>query len=150
MEQISQNSKTKCFADISREDLTLEILAKTSCHQIPAGSLLARYPWKPLLLQCKLESSSSLSHTTHTMKSHIKYGVNMIKQNYNYIWLGIKVNTNSCKQQLTHYIIQTCVSSSCLALKFQQFLACPDQWSFTTPVFQHYALHTFIWFYPLP
>ena len=40
-------------------------------------------------LQCCLESSHSLSHTTYTMKSHIKYRV----RNYNQIWLGIKTNT---------------------------------------------------------
>ena len=34
VEQISKNSKTFCFASISREDLTREIVTKTSCHQI--------------------------------------------------------------------------------------------------------------------
>ena len=32
VEQICQNSKTECFASISSEDLTHEILAKTSFH----------------------------------------------------------------------------------------------------------------------
>ena len=44
-------------------------------------------------LQCCLESSHSLSHTTHTMKSHIKYRVHKIEENYNQIWHRIKANT---------------------------------------------------------
>ena len=32
--QIWQNSKTECFPNISREGLTREILAKTSCHHL--------------------------------------------------------------------------------------------------------------------
>ena len=44
-------------------------------------------------LQCCLESSHSLSHTTHTMKSHTKYKIYKIEQNYNQIWHGIKANT---------------------------------------------------------
>ena len=35
----------------------------------------------------------SFTHTTLTKKSHIKYRVHMIKQNYNQIWHGIKANT---------------------------------------------------------
>ena len=41
-----------------------------------------------------LESSHFLSHITLTMKSHIKYRVQNIEQNYNQIWHGIKANTN--------------------------------------------------------
>ena len=44
-------------------------------------------------LQCCLKSSHTLSHTTHTMKSHIKYRVHKNEQNYNQIWNGIKANT---------------------------------------------------------
>ena len=44
-------------------------------------------------LQCCLESSHSLSHITHTMKSHIKYRVHKIEENYNKIWHRIKANT---------------------------------------------------------
>ena len=40
-----------------------------------------------------LESSHSLSHTTLIKKSHIKYRVHKIEQNYNQIWHGIKANT---------------------------------------------------------
>ena len=35
-----------------------------------------------------------LSHTTFTNKSHIKYKVHKIEQNYNQIWYGIKANIN--------------------------------------------------------
>ena len=43
----------------------------------------------------------SLSHTTLTNKSHMKYRVQKIEQNYNQIWYGIKANkTHSCKLQL--------------------------------------------------
>ena len=38
-------------------------------------------------------SLHTLSHTTHTIKSHIKYRVHMIKQKYNQIWYEIKANT---------------------------------------------------------
>ena len=38
-------------------------------------------------------SLHTLTHTTLTMKSHIKYRVNMIEQNYNKIWHEIKTNT---------------------------------------------------------
>ena len=58
------------------------------------GSLLASYPRKHLWSSMSLESSHSLSHTTLTMKSHIKYRVQKIKQNYNQIWYKIKANTN--------------------------------------------------------
>ena len=36
----------------------------------------------------------SLSHTTLTNKSHLKYRVYKIKQNYNKIWHEIKANKN--------------------------------------------------------
>ena len=43
----------------------------------------------------------SLLHTTLTIKSHIKYRVQKIEQNYNQIWHKIKANkTHSCKLQL--------------------------------------------------
>ena len=38
--------------------------------------------------------SLSLSLTTLTNKSHIKYMVHKIEQNYNQIWHGIKANKN--------------------------------------------------------
>ena len=43
----------------------------------------------------------SLSHTTLTNKSHMKYRVQKIEHNYNQIWHEIKANkTHSCKLQL--------------------------------------------------
>ena len=65
-----------CRAHASlRRKASRELPAKTSCSSL-----------------C-LESSHSLSHTTLTKKSHIKYKVHRIEQNYNQIWLGIKTNT---------------------------------------------------------
>ena len=58
------------------------------------GSLLVSYLRKLLWSSISLESSHSLSHTTHTKKSHIKYKVQKIEQNYNQIWYEIKANTN--------------------------------------------------------
>ena len=95
MEQICQNSKTECFAGISREGLTHEILAKTSCHDslhsshvlctwLTSQEVFSRFTCENSFdLQCCLEFSHSLSHTTHSMKSHIKYRVHKIEQNYN-------------------------------------------------------------------
>ena len=106
--QIWQNSKTECFAGISWEGLTCEILLKTSCHHLSwlfafqscvelmahfARRLLTSYPRKLLWSSICLESSHSFSHTTYTMKSHIKYRVHKIEENYNQIWHGIKANT---------------------------------------------------------
>ena len=45
------------------------------------GSLLTRYPRKLLSSSICLESLHSLSHITHTMKSHIKCRVHKIEQN---------------------------------------------------------------------
>ena len=86
--QIWQIGKTECFASISWEGLTCEIPAKTNCHHMSwlfafqscakhmlhfVGRLLAIYPRKLLCSSLCLESSHSLSHTTLTKKSHIKY-----------------------------------------------------------------------------
>ena len=57
------------------------------------GRLLASYPWKLLWSSICLESSHSLLHTTHTIKSNKKYKIHKIEQNYNQIWHGIKANT---------------------------------------------------------
>ena len=45
-------------------------------------------------LDLQFALSHSLSHTIFTMKSHIKYKVQKIEQNYNQIWHEIKPNTN--------------------------------------------------------
>ena len=101
VEQICQNSKTKCFMGISWEGLTRKLVAKTSCHDSSHSShvfctwLTSQdiFSRNPLVLTLDLESSHSLSHTTLIIKSHIKYKVNMIEYNYNQIWHRIKVNT---------------------------------------------------------
>ena len=109
--QIWQIGKTECFASISLEGLTREILAKTSClhpvltlripvmyraHASLCEKLNCELPVKTALVFNSLESSHtfSLSHTTLTNKSHLKYRVYKIKQNYNKIWHEIKVNYN--------------------------------------------------------
>ena len=105
VEQIWKNSKIECFTGISWEGLTCELLAKTSCHDsshsshvlstwlISLDSFSRIFSRNPLSLQWDLKSSHSFSHTTLTIKSHIKYRVNMIEHNYNQIWYGIKTNT---------------------------------------------------------
>ena len=106
--QIWQIGKIKCFMDISRKGLTRKTLTKTSCHHLSwlfafqscaehmlhfTGRLLVSYPRKLLWSLICLKSSHSLSHTTLTMKSHIKYRVQKIEQNHNQIWHRIKANT---------------------------------------------------------
>ena len=71
---------------------SFQLCAKHMLHF--AGRLLASYPRKLLWSSICLKSSHSLSHTTFIMKSHIKYKVQKIKQNYNQIWHEIKANTN--------------------------------------------------------
>ena len=67
-----------------------------------ARCLLMSYPRKHFSLQFALSLHTlSLSHTTLTNKSHMKYRVHSIEHNYNQIWHGIKANkTHSCKLQL--------------------------------------------------
>ena len=67
-----------------------------------ARCLLTSYPRKYFSLQFALSLHTlSLSHTTLTNKSHMKYRVHSIEHNYNQIWHGIKANkTHSCKLQL--------------------------------------------------
>ena len=115
MYQIWQIGKIECFASILRKGLIHRTLAKTSCHHLLwlfafqscvehmlhfIRRLLASYPWKHFWSSMSLESSHSLSHTTLTMKSHIKYKVQKIEHNYNEIWHGIKLTQISCKSQL--------------------------------------------------
>ena len=52
-----------------------------------------RLPTKTSLVFNCLKSSHSLTHTTLTIKSHIKYKVQKIEHNYNQIWHKIKTNT---------------------------------------------------------
>ena len=115
--QIGQSGKTECFASVSREGLTRELLVKHSClHpiltlRIPvmcrahasfrgmlSHELLAKTLHSSICLSLHI---LSLSHTTLTIKSHIKYRVQKIEHNYNQIWHRIKANkTYSCKLQL--------------------------------------------------
>ena len=113
-----QSGKTEWFAGVSREGLTREILMRTSClHpiltlRIPVmcrvyaslrGMLTRELPMKTLQssMPWVFTHSLSLSHTTLTNKSHMKYRVQKVEQNYNQIWHGIKANkTRSCKLQL--------------------------------------------------
>ena len=117
MYQKRQFGKIECFVGVSREGLTREILAKTSylhlvltlhipvmcrAHALLRGMLTRELSAKTLHSSICLESSHtlSLSHTTLTNKSHMKYRVQKIKQNCNQIWHGIKANrTHSCKLQ---------------------------------------------------
>ena len=109
--QIWQFSKTKFFAGISWEGLTRETLAKTSylhpvltlcipimcrAHASLHEKLTRKLPAKPTSVFnfLKTSNSLSLSHITLTNKSHIKYRVHKIEQNYNQIWHGIKANIN--------------------------------------------------------
>ena len=60
-----------------------------------ARKLLTSYPRKLLALHFTLSLHTlSLSHTTLTNKTHIKYRVQKIEYNYNQIWHGIKANKN--------------------------------------------------------
>ena len=117
-----QFSKTECFTGISQEGLTHKTLVKYSClHSIPTlhipvmckahvslrGMLTRELPTKTLQSSICLESSLthslslSLSLSTLTNKSHMKYKVHKIEHNYNKIWHKIKANKmHSCKLQL--------------------------------------------------
>ena len=98
--QIGQFGKIECFASLSREGLTCELLTKHNCFHpvltfhIPVmckayalfHEMLSReLPAKTILVFNYLESSHthSLSHITLTNKSHMKYRVHKIEQNYN-------------------------------------------------------------------
>ena len=97
-----QSSKTECFAGVLQEGFTREILVKTNClhpiltfcitvtckaHASLHGMLTRKLPTKTLQPSICLESSHSLSltYTTLTNKSHMKYKVQKIEQNYNQI-----------------------------------------------------------------
>ena len=106
--QIWQISKIECFAGISREGLICKTLVKTNClHpvltlRIPimcwAHASLCEKPSWELPMKTSLVFNSFLSLHTPSFtynpykKSHIKYRVQKIKQNYNQIWHGIKAN----------------------------------------------------------
>ena len=112
-----QSGKTECFAGVSREGLTHETLAKTSClhpvltlripvmcraHASLREKLTHEIPTKTILVFNSLESSHSfsLTHTTLTNKTHMKYMVHKIEHNYNQIWHNKSQQIHSCKLQL--------------------------------------------------
>ena len=74
--------------------MSLHILVMCYAHGFTSREVFSQATRENSIdLQSCLESSHSLSHTTHTMKSHIKYKIHKIEQNYNQIWHGIKSNT---------------------------------------------------------
>ena len=107
-----QSGKTEYFAGISREGLTHETLAKTSClhpiltlrilvlcktHVSLRGKLTHELPAKTASvfnLSWVFTHTLSHTHTTLTNKTHMKYRIKKIEQNYNQIWYGIKANKN--------------------------------------------------------
>ena len=120
-----QSGKTECFTGILREGLTHETLAKTRClHpvltlRIPImcrahASLLGKLPRE---LPTKTASvfnlpwvfTLSLSHTTFTNESNMKYRVQKIEQNYNQIWHEIKAN----KSIVVNYNFTSITSITC-------------------------------------
>ena len=100
--QIRQSGKTECFAHVLREGLTRKLLAKHSylhhvltlhipimcrAHASFRGMLSRELPAKTLQSSiCLSLHLLSLSYTTLTIKSHIKYRVQNIEHNYNQIW----------------------------------------------------------------
>ena len=90
---------------LSPSILTLHIPVMCRVHASFRGMLSRELPAKTLLSSiCLSLHILSFSHTTLTIKSHIKYKVQKIEYNYNQIWHGIKANkTYSCKLQLYNY-----------------------------------------------
>ena len=85
-------AKTSCLHPV----LTLRIPVMYRAYASLRGKLTHELPMKTALVFNSLEFSHtlSLSHTALTNKSHLKYRVYKIKQNYNQIWHEIKVNYN--------------------------------------------------------
>ena len=115
--QIAQSSKTECFASVSQEGLTRELLAQHSCLYLSwlfafqscaghmhhfVGYLVASYPWKLFCLQL-LESSHTLSLSI-TQPLQLNPTINTGYKRLNKItikfWHGIANKTHSCKLQL--------------------------------------------------
>ena len=106
-ENLRQLKTKEVFAGISQEGLALETLSKTNCHHPVMTLRILVMCWAHASLRKKasrelpvktslvfncLKSSHTLSHITLTIKSHIKYRVQNIENNYNQIWHGIKAN----------------------------------------------------------
>ena len=73
--------------------LTLHIPIMCWAHASLRRKATREIPTKTSLVFNCLKSSHSLSHTTLTMKTHIKFRVQKIEQNYNQIWHEIIANT---------------------------------------------------------
>ena len=109
------SGKTECFAGIFDGKTLLArysqkpavsilswLFAFQSCVEYMhhfIGCLLMSYQQKHFSLQFTLSLHTlSLSYTTLTNKSYMKYRIQKIEQNNNQIWHGIKANkTYSCK-----------------------------------------------------
>ena len=78
---------------LSPSAMTLRISVMCWAHASLRRKATCELPAKTSLVFNCLESSHYLSHTTLTIKSHIKYRIQKIKHNYNKIWHGIKANT---------------------------------------------------------
>ena len=80
-------------SQLSPSIMTLRIPVMCYALASLSGMAFHELPAKLLYSSLCLESSHSLSYKTLTKKSHIKYRVHKIKENYNQIWHGIKTNT---------------------------------------------------------
>ena len=101
-------SRATCKHSYLHPVLTLHIPIMCRAHASFREMLSRELPVKTLQSSiCLSLHILSLSHTTLTIKSHIKYRVQKIEHNYNQIWHRIKANkTYSCKLQLYNiYII---------------------------------------------
>ena len=136
-----QSGRRKCFVGISKEGLTRETLAKHSClhpvltlripdmcraHASLRGMLTRELPAKTLQFSMPWvfthTHTLSLTHTTLTIKSHMKYRVQKIEHNYNQIMHGIKANkTHSCKLQLYNLVHGTLNTSRGIISRHQVF-----------------------------
>ena len=91
---------------------TCEAQLSPSCPDSSHSSMCKSHESLHRMLSCEIPAKTlqssiasvftlSLYHTTLTVKSHNKYKVQKIEQNYNQIWYEIKANkTHSCKSQL--------------------------------------------------
>ena len=80
--QLSSSVLTLCIPIMCRVDASFRGMLS---HEILAKTLMSSIAWVFTLF---------LYHTTLTIKSHNKYRVQKIEQNYNQIWHGIKANKN--------------------------------------------------------
>ena len=110
--QLSPFVLTLCIPVMSPFVLTLCIPVMCKAYASFREMLSCELPAKILQFSIYLSLHIlSLSYTTLTIKSHIKYRVHKIEYNYNQIWYKIKANkTYSCKLQL--YTLSNKLSST--------------------------------------